>query len=435
MSGGRGEEGDALIRGLDDELLIDERANDVGGGGQVRVRITARLVDVDAHRLVRVPTLPHDGDPVAGQIVALVGAQGGVEKDLGRSERALSAVEAAGHEEDPRIGEGEEVGTEEPTGRGGRVDWPKRAGHGIIDLGGRDDLTAPRPARHQQLPVVKQLHAKVSTSRRAHERGQEREAVRGGVVDLGRVEVKILSALAAGHEDRAVQQQGCARQCAGHVERSPRADRAGGRIVELCRIQSAQRIRATRKQQPPIVQQGRGMGLARSPQRAGCERERPGGRIIDFQRGESVRPVRPACHEQAAIVKLRGRVMTPRRRHGADRGERARARIEQLGGDDREPAIAFPARDQNRAVIEQGRGVAPDGRRQARRKLGVMSDGRVVELGRRERPARGVLAARDEHRAVRQQRGGVPRAGLVQVRNRRPGPGRLSRGWRREAER
>ena len=102
------------------------------------------------------------------------------------------------------------------------------------------------------------------------------------------------------------------------------------------------------------------MVLARSEERAGCKRERASGRIIDFQRGESVQPVRPARYEHAAVAEQRGRVVTPWRRHGADRGERIRGGIEQLGGSDGETAIAGAASDQDRAVIESGGRVTPD---------------------------------------------------------------------------
>src|SRR5207245_11646257 len=133
------------------------------------------------------------------------------------------------------------------------------------------------------------------------------------------------------------------------------------------------------------------------------------------RRGEAVRPLAPPRYTPGGAAESRGRVVPPWRCHGADRGERARGGIEHLPGGDPEPAIAIPARDQDRAVIEQGRGVAPDGRRQTRRKLGGKPGRRVVELGRCERLAGGVLTARDEHRAVYKQRGGVPRRGLGQV--------------------
>ena len=211
-------------------------------------------MDVDADRLVRPPPFSHQRNNFSRRVVRLVGAQGRVEKDLGRSEREPSAVQAAAREKDPGVRHIEEVGAKQLAGGAGRADRPEGARHGIIDLGDRDDLAAARPARDQHPPVVKQLHAEVSATGRAHQRGQECEGVYGRVVDLSRVEVQILRALAARHEDRGVQQQGCARQRARHVERAPGADRAADRIVELCRIQSAQRIRATDNQQPAVVQ-------------------------------------------------------------------------------------------------------------------------------------------------------------------------------------
>ena len=177
------------------------------------------------------------------------------------------------------------------------------------------------------------------------------------------------------------------------------------------------------------------MVLARHPERARRKREGSRDGVVEFERRQRLRTVRLTREEDAPIAQPSGGMAGAGRAQGVEGGECAGGGIEQVGGGDGEPAIAGAARDQDRAVMESGGRVAPDRRRQRRSEQRVRPRDGVVDFGRGQRLAGGVPAAGHQHGAVCEQYRGVLRAGLVQVRHRRPGPGRLSRGRRRDAER
>src|SRR5207248_10733973 len=112
----------AAIRRVDAKVAIRERAVGVGGRAELRVRITARLVESDADRFVRPPSFPHQRDDVAGRVVGLVAPQRGVVEGFRGCERTLSAVETAAHEKDTEVWLHEEVRAEKLAGDDGRAD-------------------------------------------------------------------------------------------------------------------------------------------------------------------------------------------------------------------------------------------------------------------------------------------------------------------------
>ena len=156
MPRGGGEERDAAIRWLNEELAVDERAVGVGGRGEVGVRVAARLGEIDADRFVRPPPLPHQRDNVAGRVVGFVAAQRGVVEGFGGSERTPSAVEAAAHENDAEVGLREEVRGEELAGGGGRPNLPEARRDRVIHLGGCDHLPRAGSTHQQHSSVVGQ---------------------------------------------------------------------------------------------------------------------------------------------------------------------------------------------------------------------------------------------------------------------------------------
>ena len=226
-------------------------------------------MDVDCDGLVRTPPFSRQCHCIAGRVVRLVAAQRGVEERLGGGERGLSAAEPAGGEHGAGMRDIEEVGGEELPRGGRRFDCAERASDRIVDLGGRDGLSAVRAAGDQDTPVVKQLYAEVTAASGAHLRGHEREGIPDGIVNLGRIEVPVRRALAASDEDRAVEQQRRAGECATDAESARCGNRAAAWVVQFRSPQCSGRVGASCDQNDSLRQSRGSVVLPRRRERTG----------------------------------------------------------------------------------------------------------------------------------------------------------------------
>ena len=257
---------------------------------------------------------------------------------------------------------------------------------------------------------------------RVGHRSRRAEGARLRVVDLGRrEELAVLVVRAASdNQDPAVLEQRRGRLIAWRRHRAGRAERAGPRIEELrCGGLRAVVGDSARDQDAAVGEQGRGMpGAAVHRPRRG---ERARRRVVDLGgdgHGREPGPAAgaPAGDQDPTVGEQRGAVEASRVRHRSGRAERAGPRVEQLGrGDRMVGSLGVDApRDEDATIAEQGRGVAL-ARRRHRAGRAERACLRVEQLGRGEKwtgvggEARGA-AAGDQDAAVGEQgRGGARR--------------------------